>query len=290
MPDPAVVFAYERVPIVAEIGPIEARDGYDLMRVTYPSYHQGETDDPVVVAWFYRQRSAAFGNVVVLPILGGDYTESRIFSEYFAKRGLNVLRFERKSRILDASLGLDRTRDVVVATVVDVRRGLDWWLTNPEVDGDRLGVCGISMGAFQASLLMAVDDRLDAGVFLLNGGDFPELVVRSEEEDVTAFRTELMQKTGWTSERLHREAAIVLRDVDPLTYAPRLNPSRILTIQPRFDHVVPFELAQRWYEAAGRPHRVILPTGHYSAILAIGYAERVSIAHFRKMFGAPMDR
>ncbi|MCL5096970.1 MAG: dienelactone hydrolase family protein [Candidatus Omnitrophica bacterium] len=48
--------------------------------------------------------------------------------------------------------------------VRDDLMALDYLVTRPEVDPDRIGVTGISMGATRAWWLMALDDRIKAGV------------------------------------------------------------------------------------------------------------------------------
>ena len=41
---------------------------------------------------------------------------------------------------------------------------------------------------------MAVDSRIDAGAFMLNGGDFPELLMTSQEVVIVVYREELKEK------------------------------------------------------------------------------------------------
>jgi dienelactone hydrolase len=53
--------------------------------------------------------------------------------------------------------------------VYDGRRALDLLTTIPEVDPDRLGVCGHSLGAKEALYLAAFDKRVKAGVFSEGG-------------------------------------------------------------------------------------------------------------------------
>lgn len=55
-------------------------------------------------------------------------------------------------------------REIYVQTVVDYRRVLDYLQTRPEIDADRMGVLGYSMGGTQAILLTAVEPRIQAAV------------------------------------------------------------------------------------------------------------------------------
>ena len=280
-------FGYKKAPIEARESLIESRADYDLVRVSFPSYFQDDAANRLVTAYYFRQKTnKPTPSIIMLPILGGDYDVTLGIADFFAARGFNVLHFERKSGLFESpEKGLARAREVMIASVVDQRRGIDWWLTRPEVDARRLGVCGVSMGGFQASLLMAVDRRVKAGAFLLNGGNIPELLFVSREPSVVDYVKDLEKRTGLTRDQLREDARKQLADIDPVVFAPNLDPARVLTISGRFDWVVPMALSTQWWEAAGRPNRIILPTGHYSAVFAVHYALQACLDHFNKVFG-----
>jgi dipeptidyl aminopeptidase/acylaminoacyl peptidase len=289
LPDPPVetdaVFGYERRPIEATPVLREAGKNYDIFTVAFPAYFD-DPENPTVTCWYYKQRDATpKANILQLPILGGDYAPSRFFSEYFAENGFNVLFFERKSTIFDTKRGLEQTRKILQSSVVDVRRGLDWLLAQPDVDPDKIGIFGISMGGLLGSLTMAADSRIHAGVFALNGGNLPELLAVSEEGEVKEFYEAILKDNGWDKRAFIENATREISDVDPLTYAPNLDPTRVLHISPYFDKVVPYELAEQWYNAAHQPRRITIPTGHYSSVVAINFIKRNSKKHFEKCFG-----
>ena len=50
--------------------------------------------------------------------------------------------------------------DILVQTIRDYRRGLDYLETRPDIDTSRIGIVGYSMGGNQAFLLPAVDERV----------------------------------------------------------------------------------------------------------------------------------
>jgi len=283
--DGEAIFGYEKADFAVKQTLEEKHDGYDIIRVTFPSYFQDDPSNLEVTAWYYRQHGdAPTAGLIQIPILGGDYGPSMIFAEAFADAGFHVLRFARKNEIFDAATGLHRTRQVMVRSVIDIRRGLDWWLTLPEVDAKRIGVCGISMGGFQGSTLMAIDQRITAGAFLISGGDLADLIMVSEEGEVIAYRRALMALNDWTPAQLEAEAKKVLDPIDPLRFVPNLNPHNVLLLHGRLDAVVPFKHSTALYEAAHRPTRIVLPVGHYSTVFYIVFAIESCIIHFRDVF------
>lgn len=283
-------FQYQKSPFEVKLGESEDRETYDLVRVAYPSYFHDNPDEQETVAWYYRQKQPGpKPGILVIPILGGDYTPSKLFASYYARRGFQVLRFERKAVLFNQELGLEHTRRTMVSAVIDLRRGLDWWETLPEVAADKIGVSGISMGGFIGSMLVAVDDRIAAAALMLNGGDIPQLLVMSEEQEVVEIREGLQKKHQWDNQTMYEEGTRVLGAIDPITLAPLIDPKKIMLISARFDKVVPYDLSTRWWQAAHRPKRVVVPTGHYSAIVFLHYFRWRCSKFFRGQFGLSED-
>ena len=54
-----------------------------------------------------------------------------------------------------------------VGTVIDIRRVVDWAHTQSDVDPQRIALIGFSMGALVASVALANEPRLAAGVLVM---------------------------------------------------------------------------------------------------------------------------
>jgi len=278
-------YDYRQGPGEATVELRDTRQVYDLLRVRFAAYDQSDPNNSEVVAWYYRRRGAGpLPGIVQIPILGGDYGPSIAFAEFYADKGFHVLRFERKAELFLPDKGLEHTRKVLINSVIDMRRGLDWWTTLPELDRTRLGVSGISMGGFFGSVLTAVDDRVAAAALMLNGGDLAQLLTITDEGWVEQVREEFLASRQWTHQQLYDEADRLWRDIDPLTVAPRIDPHKVLLISARFDRIVPYDLSTVWWEAAHRPRRITIPTGHYGSVVFISYIQRKCADHFRRVF------
>lgn len=280
-------FAYPEDPCAITVEFSEKRKTYDILRITYPAFFQGDPNNDEVIAWYYRQHGGqTLPGILQIPILGGDYGPSIAFAEYYAGKGFHVLRFERKDDLFAPEKGLEHTRQVMINSVIDMRRGIDWWETLPEVDNRRLGASGISMGGFFGSVLAAVDERIAAAVLMLNGGDLAQLLTITDEGWVEQMRKEFLARNQWTHQQLYEEAHRLWRDIDPLTVAPKIDPNKVLLISARFDRIVPYSLSTAWWEAAHRPQRITLPCSHYSSVVFISYIQKKCANHFRRVFMA----
>jgi dienelactone hydrolase len=257
-----------------ELEPVLSTPRYTVSRLRFPSpIVTPDTENNVVHGEFFDPVGAAARRpgVVVLHILGSDFPLSRYMAARLADRGVAALFLklpyygERRpkagpgpvpARFLSADI--ERTMTSMRQGVCDVRRGLAWLASRDDIDADRLGVAGISLGGIVSSVAAAVDPVVRDGVFLLAGGDLSKILWDLPEG--AKFR-QAWQASGRTIDDLK-----TLTDpFDPLTYAHRLVEKRLLIIAGRVDEVVPPASTRALWEAAGRPPIRWYDCGHYSA-------------------------
>ncbi len=152
----------------------------------------------------------------------------------------------------------------------DVRAVTSWLAVQPGVDPHRLGVVGISLGAIVAHLAMGEDARLTAGVAVLGGGDLPDL-------SRTSALVRLLRRLY--SQPLDPATLGGLAVVDPLTYAGRNRPRRVLMIEAARDLLVPPRDATELWEALGRPPIQWLDVNHFALGLTPDPAFRATSAY-----------
>lgn len=236
-----------------------------------------------LTAHAYRPEGTGAGpSVLVFPILGGEYEVSTMFARWLADQGYAVLRFERPRPPLEPVGDLAAVRDYLIEATREARRALDWWRTQPRVDPERVGVLGISLGSLVGTLFLAHEPRVRVGALLIGGSDIARVLRDADEAEIVAFRRPFLEERDLSPDAFYAQATEALADVEPLHHAGRLDPARILMVSGRFDAVAPFAGASAFWEAAGRPDRMIYPAGHYSAILFLRDIEAAVLAHFRR--------
>src|SRR2546427_735086 len=190
--------------------------------------------------------------VIFLPILhkGESLTDS--FARYFAARGIAALSLRGKKNFLKGNQGLLFTKEVFRQMIVDIRRGMDWLEVQPEVDGKRIGICGLSLGAVESVIVAGVDNRVSCAAYLLGGGNIPKILMTSQEKDIVRFRRDTMAAEGLDAEGFYTKVLSGYQDIDPLTYAGRLPPQQVLMVNAYFDTVVRREYANALWERSGQ--------------------------------------
>jgi hypothetical protein len=206
-----------------------------------------------------------FPAVVAFEILDGPHDVSEGLAKALVNRGYAVARLERRALDLPHQSNADVVRERLREGVIDARRLLDWLVTHPKIDASRMAAAGVSVGSIQALLLAACDPRIRGGFYLMTGGNLPEIFYDSSETPVREFRNRLMAARGWTTREEWVAGVRPLTDpVDPLTYAPYLDPSHQMIASGRLDTVIPSTYAQELWQALGEPRWYKLPCGHYS--------------------------
>jgi dienelactone hydrolase len=140
--------------------------------------------------------------------------------------------------------------------VIDARTAADWLEMRPELDPERMGIVGISLGAVISPIALAVEPRFKVGVLVLGGGDLR----RISREGLSVL------KFGWkasSAAELERQ----IRYMEPLEFAPYASEKKIFMINARYDLLIPKKSAEALWEAFGKPKIVWLDTGHYGVRL-----------------------
>ena len=206
--------------------------------------------------------------VVAIPPSGGSARDPvlRRLAQYLAARGIACAVMDlpyhgyRKRRgVAPAAPYLEGSVAASVQALgqaaSDVRTVTSWLAVQPNVDPKRLGIVGISLGAIVAHLAMGEDDRLTAGVAVLGGGDVPDLSQKS-------LLVRLLRRLY--SQPLDPATLGGLRVVDPLTYAGRNRPRRVLMIEAARDLLVPSRDSTELWEALGKPPIQWLDVNHFA--------------------------
>lgn len=172
------------------------------------------------------------------------------------------------------SLDLPATLAAVRQTVLDCRRAAAWLAARPEVDANKIGIAGTSLGSFIAALTAEAEPIISKVALLYGGGGFVDGYAEHPRAKPYVQSLELI---GLSRDALKR----ALAPVDPLTHADRLKNRDLLMIAAKRDDVVPPQMAQALWEATGRPKIVWYDTTHAGAALFALPAMQHVVDHFK---------
>jgi len=133
-------------------------------------------------------------------------------------------------------------------SAVDVRRGLDYLNTRPDISKTKRGLVGISLGAIIGTVTAGAEPRLKATALVSGGGDWG-VILRSlavRGGDVGGQNTKNFKAADWA-----RLTALLALE-DPLTFAPHIAPRPLLLIGGRKDTTIVPQATQELYDAASQ--------------------------------------
>jgi dienelactone hydrolase len=159
----------------------------------------------------------------------------------------------------------------------DVGTLVTWLSQQPSVDPRRIGAVGVSLGAITTHLAMGRDERIRAGVAFLGGGDLADI-----NQNSVAGKLFLRRKRR----PLSTQELDALKAVDPLTYANRNQPRRVLMVQAARDAFIPPRDAEVLWEALGRPPIQWMDTNHVAIQLASRSAMRAATQYLQAAWQA----
>jgi dienelactone hydrolase len=245
-------------------------ENLEVWDVTFPSpVKTSEKLNNTVHCEYYRSRqSGPRPGVVVLHILGGDFPLSRLFCNALAQHGVHALfvkmpyygpRRDPMSTRRMVSLDPRETATGMTQAVLDIRCATAWLGARPEIDAERLGIFGISLGGITAALAATAEPRLHNVCLLLAGGDLSQL--NWDAPEASPVRERWLAQGGTRQQFFE-----ILQTVDPVTYAAAARGKRIVMLNARDDEVIPRACSESLWRALGEPEIHWYSGGHYSVI------------------------
>lgn len=208
--------------------------------------------------------------ILVLPVMAAPnvWIETR-FIRRFVKDGFAVLWLEMPYQFHRRPHPSQPSGQVFLArtsrrlgfnlrqSILDARRALDWLKGRPEVDGDRIGLFGISLGALVGASVYSVDPTPRFAAFMLGGADFGSLLSGS------SMTGPFVRKLGISASEL----SLAWPGMDPLDYKESNGGKKAVLINASWDTVIPKANALKLKEAFPSSRQRWVPLGHYSSII-----------------------
>ena len=192
-----------------------------------------------------------------------DYIEAG--HSYFIESGYAVLRInianheDRLENDYDFSLTDGYrywTRDIISQTVFDLRRSIDFLNTREEIDPERIGYYGISLGGIIGTVFCGVDERVKVPVIALAGGNLNLMF------GLKALSDETMD---------------FMSIIDPVNFVEKIHPRPFLMINAENDEVVPPATSKILFQKAKEPKNIIwYPSKHRDLPIEKAYPDGIS--------------
>jgi dienelactone hydrolase len=260
------------------------RRHYDSVNLEFPPLARNGAPAVQMSATYYRSTlPTARKLVIVLPIWGSYRYPPRKTVNTLLKRSkgdMHVLEVHGE----DPLFFWDQLRDApteeaftqlagdmtgrVMDTVISIRQLLDWIEQQPEVDPQRIGLVGFSMGAIVAAIALGVDERIAGGVLMMGAGK-PGHVFATCNSYPGEVRKAAMERFGWSLERYQQLFDELFAMGDPALFAHQYKPEALLIIDGAFDGCMSREARDALWQATGKPEKVSFLSQHQWSFLSL---------------------
>jgi hypothetical protein len=274
---------YERHPVELS-EPFDRTATHDLVRIEFRSSGRNGHPQNIVEGQYFRSRGRGSKPlVVVMPIWGtSSYPPAKISQGYARRAGedAHVIWIYGNAPVFPwPALRSAPTEEGFVAmahdsveryraAVVDMRRLVDWAGTQPEIDAARIAFVGFSMSALVTATLLANEPRVAGGVLMMGAANFADIFTICGNR-AGEVRDHVLRNFGWTVDRYHDFFAELFAPADPVRFAGRYAPDRILMIDAMFDDCMPESSRATLWELTGHPRRVTFLYRHRSAFYSL---------------------
>lgn len=245
-------YEYDKnLPLQDSITLLEDTSGYKLFYVTFRSVHNKKVTGLLTVP------NVSEKPVPVIILLHGKGDRKTVdYIEYGNKmlyeNGYAVLRIDisnhgdRFENEYDFDFNGDYrywTRDILSQTVFDLRRAVDFISSRKELDHNKIGFFGISLGGITGTIFCGVEKRVQVPVIVLAGGQM-----------------NLM----FGKQALSSDTKNYLSIIEPINFVEQISPRPLLMINAENDDIIPPLMSKLLYKKANQPKQIIwYPSKHH---------------------------
>ena len=235
---PKAVFDYDAsVPFDVKINLQTERDGVTITDLSYASYDPNFSPSMhgrTVAYLVTPQGDGPFAGMIYMHWLGNANNSRKEFLDeavQLAQHGVVCLLPQGYYPWMSFPTQDNNDRPLIIGQIIEMRRAVDFLLTQPNIDSKRLGYVGHDYGALYGGVLSGIDHRMRTYILIAGSPSFGDL------DPYWNYKSNVP-------------------DLDPINYLSKANPASLFFQFGRRDQAVPEEQANRFYESASSPKRI----------------------------------
>jgi len=225
---------------------VQLEDGYTVHDISYPSPQGGDVPAYLLIP----DGTGPYAGILLMHGSSGSRETLLSLARDLVLTGAVVMTISGPAARVAGRSWLTFTpqdREEQIQLIIDLRRGVDVLIQQPNVDSARLGYIGYSYGAAMGGLLAGVEHRIKAyGLMVGDGGLVTHFT--DGDEPVSGFET---VPTGMRETWLQ-----AMEPIDSIHYVGHASPSSLFFQNARYDSLVTEEDAMAYQETGSEPKKV----------------------------------
>lgn len=175
--------------------------------------------------------------------------------------------------------GLEDLRDRYA--ILALRTVIDYAKLSPYFNPDKVGMIGSSLGGIMTAFVAGLEtERLAAVVSVVGGGNLPHILAYSDNKSAVAVREARMRAEKMSTVEEYEEKLRETVRYDPMHFASRVHPEKLLMIISSNDSKVPTPVQWDLHKAFGAPVNKVFSLGHSPTIAALAWVYFDTVSSF----------
>lgn len=263
---------------------------YDTIEFKSPK----PSGDPIVdhaKALFFKSKADKGALIFVHGTGQRNFEPLEYYPKFFSKSGYSTImpvlpyHFERTPEGKKSGMSFIKGTDVELSkrfdqAVTDVLTCIDYL---EKVGFKKVNIMGFSFGGMISTIAMAIDHRIEKGIFVVTGGNYEYITWKSVATKILRVSYEenkacnpaecALKHFNFDKIAMNFTSLDDLKDMpvcftyDPSIFAHLIPPRKTLFFNALFDFFIPKASSDDLWEKMGKPRRYMLPSGHLSAHL-----------------------
>ncbi len=161
------------------------------------------------------------------------------------------------------------------------------------LDYSRMGVFGVSLGGILSSFVMATQPDISAGYFVVAGGDIPQILATSRQDEVSRIRRKRMEAEGLETAEEYEAYLRKYITFDPIDMGLTMPPETLNMVISEQDDHVPTSNQEMLHAAFGSPETTYFQDDHVGTVISFlfpGSGRRKVARFFEERFAIQNPR
>lgn len=256
---------------------------YRVEKFTFVFRNTKSVKNNTVEGEYWRQINTKNSRALAVLIPGtGDRVSTEGSPELLVDAGFDVLRFFVGINIFDKKALIEKTaltenelrtfarsgKNVIRLRVCDFIFVVNYFNVPRH---KAIGISGVSLGGIDTPILGGMMESMRSQLVMISGGNIANILRTSSEKNIVEIRNLVRERFVGSEKRLWQILGEELWEIDPLRFAPALDPSKTRVITNYWDTVIRYEFARELWRASSKPdfEIIIFPPGHYGSVLLL---------------------
>ncbi len=280
-------YYYSRQDLNAVCSVKEESEGWTCYSVEFPSALSTDLlGNCGIKGEYYLPKNITRSPLVILVHGMGDRSvyPCRLIAHTLAKKGIAsfivflVFHKLRANTVITKKypkLSSDEWFESYQVSVTDIRQVIDWSSCRPEIIQEKIAVVGISFGGMISTIAMGVEKRIQAGIFVVSGGNSDTITrysllmrwqYKHDKEEFRRAQKSYLQYLSEVEQKGFENVLVPKRSylTDPMTYSRAVRNRPVLMLNALWDEMIPRVSTLELWQALGKPSLTWYPSTHAS--------------------------